>query len=90
MLRRNEFCWKVIEEKDFLEEYTTSNFIDTFKNMADSMSLHLRRFGLNEDNANTFMTLLNSEAMEKLRGHLSEQLVKDGKEPVHYCSGRFI
>jgi hypothetical protein len=25
---------------------------------------------------------MNSEATEKLRGYLSEQLVKDGKQPV--------
>jgi hypothetical protein len=28
------------------------------------------------------MALLNSEAVEKLHGHLTEQLVKDGKSPV--------
>jgi len=46
------------------------------------MSTHLNRFGLDHDHLNTFMSLMNSEATEKLRGYLSEQLVKDGKQPV--------
>ncbi len=79
---RNQSCWKVINEEEYFEEFSISNFIDTFKAMANNTSLYLTRFGLKEDNANTFMTLLNGDTMEKLHSHLSEQLVKDDKAPI--------
>lgn len=50
--------------------------------MAKNISIHLRRFGLDDDHPNTVMALFNSDAADTIHGHLSEQLVKDGRLPV--------
>ena len=50
--------------------------------MVQNVSNHFNRFGLDNDDANTFMALFSSDAAEKIRAHLSEQLVRDGKRPV--------
>jgi hypothetical protein len=72
----------VITDKEYGEKFAATKCIETFTGTADNISNHFICFGLDNDDANTFMALLNSEAVEKLHGHLTEQLVKDGKSPV--------
>ena len=81
VLPRNQSHWRVIKKEEYVDEFPICNFIDTFKAMVNNMSLRLRRFGLEEDDANTFMAILNEKTMEKRRSHVSEQLVKDDKAP---------
>jgi hypothetical protein len=58
---RNQSRWRVIKEEEYFDEFSIGNFIDTFKAMTNNMSLHLRRFGFEEDDTNTFMALLNGK-----------------------------
>ncbi len=79
---RNTFRWRVIIGNEYGEEFAAANLIETYKEMVQNVSNHFNRFGLDNDDANTFMALFSSDAAEKIRAHLSEQLVRDGKHPV--------
>ena len=78
---RNISRWRVITEDEYGEEFAAANLIETYKEMVQNVSNHFNRFGLDNDDANTFMTLFSSDAAEKICAHLSEQLVRDGKHP---------
>ncbi len=80
--QRNTSACTILTEEEFLNKYARNRFIQTYEEIERNMTSHLNRFGLDLDDSNTFMSLLSSEAAEKLCGHLSEQCVKDGKKPV--------
>ena len=82
VMPRNTSSCTIMTEEEFINKYARNGFCQTNKEIESNMSSHLNRFGLDHDDPNTFMSLLNCEAAEKLREHLSEQLVKDGKQPV--------
>jgi hypothetical protein len=82
VMPRNTSACTIMTEEEFINKYARNGFCQTNKEIESNMSSHLNRFGLDHDDPNTFMSLLNCEAAEKLREHLSEQLVKDGKQPV--------
>jgi len=82
VMPRNTSSCTIMTEEEFVNKYARNGFCQTNKEIESNMSSHLNRFGLDHDDPNTFMSLLNPEVAEKLREHLSEQLVKDGKQPV--------
>ena len=69
-----------------MNDYARNPYVKTYQEIEYNMRSHLNRFGLDHDDPNTLMSILNSEVTKKLYGHLSEQLVKDGKQPVKTIS----
>jgi hypothetical protein len=58
--------------------------------MADSVSAHCLRYGIENDDASVLTTLLSTAAAEKIRLYTSEQLVKDGKHPLASISEVYL
>ena len=78
VLHRNTSSCTIMTEEEFLNKFARNWFVK----LTERLNLISLQFGLELDDPNTFMSLLNCEVAEKLREHVSEQLVKDVKQPV--------
>ena len=81
--KANTFKFQIITEAEYEEEYASKKMRDTYTRIADSISSHCTRFGLDNDDPSVFTSLLSTSAVEKIRLHTTEQLVKDGKHPIN-------
>ena len=78
----NKSKWRATTEKEYREEFRSTQIFETFTEMANHFSNHVSLFGLGNSDTNAFLALFSTNAAENLCAHLSEQLGKDGKYPV--------
>eukprot|EP00956_Cyclotella_meneghiniana_P032366 scaffold88613_cov67-Cyclotella_meneghiniana.AAC.1 len=80
--KRNSAAFQVITEEEYADRYGSEKLRDAFVYIADSVASHCARYGKDNDNPSVFTTLFSYNAAEMIRTHTTEQLVKDGYEPL--------
>jgi hypothetical protein len=73
---------QIISESEYAEQYASKRFRETYLNMADSVSKYCVRHGIDNDDAAVFTVLFSNTAVEKIRLHTTQQLVKNGHHAV--------
>lgn len=62
-------------KSEYCEEFAANKLIKTFTALANEVSNHFGHFWPDNNDFNTYLALLSSNAAEKLHAHLFEQLV---------------
>ena len=73
---------QIISESEYAEQYASQRFRETYFNMADRVSKYCVRHGIDIHDAAVFTVLLSNTAVEKIRMHTTQQLVKNGHHAV--------
>ena len=73
---------QILTESEYAEQYASKKFRETFTNMADSISNYCLCHEIDNDNGAVFTVLFSNTAVEKIRMHTTEQLVKNGSHAV--------
>ena len=80
--RPNMSKCQIISESEYAEQYASVRFRETYLNMANSVSKYCLRHGIDNTDAAVFTVLFSNTAVEKIRMHTTEQLVKKGHHAV--------
>eukprot|EP00956_Cyclotella_meneghiniana_P023507 scaffold45852_cov83-Cyclotella_meneghiniana.AAC.1 len=73
---------QILSESEYAEQYASKRFRETYMNMADRVSTHCLRYGIDNEDAAVFTALFSNTAVEKIRLHTTEQLIKRGHDAI--------